>query len=58
MKKMISMLLAGVLAAGTFATTAFAYTGDETSTVQETETKRGYHRPGYGCSAGWLRCES
>lgn len=39
MKKMISMLLVCVLAAGTFATTAFAYTGDETSTVQETETK-------------------
>ena len=39
MKKMISMLLAGVLATGTFVTTAFAYTGDETSTAQETETE-------------------
>ena len=29
MKKMIAMLLASVMAVGTFATTAFAYTGDD-----------------------------
>ena len=29
MKKMMSMLLASVMVAGTFATTAFAYTGDD-----------------------------
>ena len=29
MKKMIAMLLASVMAAGTFTTTAFAYTGDD-----------------------------
>ena len=29
MKKMMAMLLASVMVAGTFATTAFAYTGDE-----------------------------
>ncbi|MDR3907350.1 MAG: ligand-binding protein SH3, partial [Fusicatenibacter sp.] len=29
MKKMMAMLLASVMAAGTFATTAFAYTGDD-----------------------------
>lgn len=29
MKKMMAMLLASVMAAGTFTTTAFAYTGDD-----------------------------
>ena len=29
MKKMMAMLLASVMVAGTFATTAFAYTGDD-----------------------------
>lgn len=29
MKKMVAMLLASVMAAGTFTTTAFAYTGDD-----------------------------
>ena len=29
MKKMMAMLLAGVMAAGIFTTTAFAYTGDD-----------------------------
>ena len=33
MKKMMAMLLASVMAAGTFTTTAFAYTGDD---VQQT----------------------
>ena len=31
MKKMMAMLLASVMVAGTFATTAFAYTGDDLS---------------------------
>lgn len=44
MKKMMAMLLASVMAAGTFTTTAFAYTGDDvqkntpvSTAVQETD---------------------
>ncbi len=36
MKKMIAMLLAGMMAAGSFTTTAFAYTGETVETTAET----------------------
>ena len=36
MKKMMAMLLAGMMAAGSFSTTAFAYTGETTGTISET----------------------
>lgn len=41
MKKMIAMLLASVMAAGTFTTTAFAYTGDD---VRRTRLSVPLHR--------------
>lgn len=47
MKKMMAMLLASVMAAGTFTTTAFAYTGDDvqkntpvSTAAQETDAAR------------------
>ena len=54
MKKMMAMLLASVMAAGTFTTTAFAYTGDDvqkntpvSTAAQETDaaesTNADYH---------------
>ena len=36
MKKMMAMLLAGMMAAGSFSTTAFAYTGEAAETTAET----------------------
>ncbi len=36
MKKMIAMLLAGMMAAGSFSTTAFAYSGEKAETTAET----------------------
>ena len=39
MKKMMAMLLASVMVAGTFATTAFAYTGDD---VQKNTSPPGF----------------
>ena len=56
MKKMIAMLLASVMAVGTFTTTAFAYTGDAvqentavSTAAQETDAVGSANC--YGC--GW-----
>ena len=51
MKKMMAMLLASVMAAGTFTTTAFAYTGDDvqkntpvSTAAQETDAAESTNR--------------
>ena len=57
MKKMMSMLLASVMVAGTFATTAFAYTGDDVqknTSVSTAAQEADAAGSGYAGAAGWL----